>query len=94
MRRRQKFLLSLISLILIVSVVVFAALLQQTHRELRGFQERETAMQKRLDELESQHRAKKTYLATLENNPEFLERVVRERLGYSRADDLIYRFPE
>jgi cell division protein FtsB len=34
------------------------------------------------------------YLARLLEDPEFLERVVRERLGYARPDELLFRFSD
>lgn len=94
MNRWQKFLLSTLGLTLVGTVITFAVLLQQTQRELNAYAEREAEYEVRLERLQVQYRQKVAYLEKLERDPEFLERVVRERLGYSRPDDLIYRFPE
>ena len=37
---------------------------------------------------------KEAYMARLIDDPEFLERVVRERLGYARPDELLFRFAD
>jgi cell division protein FtsB len=37
---------------------------------------------------------KEAYLTRLIEDPEFLQRVARERLGYSRPDELLFRFSE
>ena len=37
---------------------------------------------------------KEAYMTRLIDDPEFLERVVRERLGYARPDELLFRFSD
>lgn len=67
-------------------------LLLQTYREYASFQARELAYRERLDALEVEVDAYEAYLNRLLSDPEFLEHVARERLGYSRAGELIFRF--
>ena len=83
-----------LSAVLIAVVVSFAFLLNQTYQEYRAYREREAAYAHRVEQVEAAIEEKQAYLDRLENDPEFLERVVRERLGYSQPDELLYRFEE
>lgn len=67
-------------------------LLLQTYREYASFKVREAAYQNRLEALEMEVDAYDAYLNRLLNDPEFLEHVAREKLGYSREGELIFRF--
>jgi cell division protein FtsB len=90
----QKLILSACSCLLAAVVVAFAFVLHQAYQEHRIFQQRETAYARQVQELKQQVEAKEAYADRLKNDPEFLERVVRERLGYSSPNDLLYKFPE
>jgi len=48
----------------------------------------------RIREIEQDLSAKDEYLDKLLSDPDFLEQVVRERLGYTRPEEYIYRFPK
>jgi len=48
----------------------------------------------RIREIEQDLSAKDEYLDKLLTDPDFLEQVVRERLGYTRPEEYIYRFPK
>jgi len=90
----RNFILSLLGFILAGVVILFSVLLHQTYQEYQAFTAREAQLYSRLQQLQEENRSKQIYMEKLLNDPEFLERVVRERLGYSRPDDLLYRFPE
>lgn len=90
----QRIFLSGLGLVLAGVVAGFAVGLQQTHRELRHFEQKVSGYEAELEQLRADIRRKEIYLKKLEEDPEFLERVVRERLGYARPDDILYRFPE
>ncbi len=90
----QRMVLSALGLILAGVVGGFAVALQQTHRELQRFESKVSGYEAQLEQLKTDIRLKEVYLSKLEADPAFLERVVRERLGYARPDDLLYRFPE
>ena len=79
--------------ILLVLVVFFAGRALQNYREYRHFREREAAMLRQLDDLRAEYRMKQRYLRRLMDDPVFLEDVVRERLGYIRTDEQLFRFP-
>ncbi|NBB80531.1 MAG: septum formation initiator family protein [Verrucomicrobia bacterium] len=66
----------------------------KTHREFQNFQERESRIEAKLIQARKEFAQKEAYLARLLGDPEFLERVVRERLGYARPDELLFRFSD
>ncbi len=81
--------------ILLVSVVFsFVMVLLSTYREYHGFREREEAIVERLEALRRERDHKEEYLRLVLEDPEFLERVVRERLGYAGPDETIFLFEE
>lgn len=93
-RKWQKFVLSILGILLAAIVVGFAVLLHQTKRELDTFKDKVESYEVRMAQLRQDIRIKESYLEKIRKDPEFLERVVRERLGYSKPGDLLYRFPE
>lgn len=70
----------------------FATVLAQTWREYEGFAERKAEHRERLAELRSQKADREAYLRKLLDDPDFLDRVVRDRLNYSREDEVIFKF--
>lgn len=65
----------------------------QNYREYRNFKATEAALQERLEELRDNFRLRQRYYQRLQNDPVFLEDVVRDRLGYIRAGEMVFRFP-
>jgi len=65
----------------------------QHYEEYRNFMRTEAALQDRLNELSETYRLRQRYYQRLQNDPAFLEDVVRDRLGYIRAGEAIFRFP-
>ena len=76
---------------LLVLVIFFSSFILQTHREYENFKERELRIEEKLIQARKEFEYKEIYLELLED-PEFLERVARERLGYARPDELLFRF--
>ena len=64
----------------------------QSQRELKQFNEREARLQAKLRQAEEEFIQKESYLGQLLEDSEFLERVARDRLGYTRPDEIIFRF--
>lgn len=77
---------------LLILVLFFGSILLQTQRELRQFHEREARLVAKLRQAEQEFNQKENYLGRLVEDPEFLERVARERLGYTRPDEILFRF--
>lgn len=80
--------------VLVVFFVFFGGLVLKTHREHQNFKERENRIEAKLTQARKEFDQKEAYLARLLDDPEFLERVVRERLGFARPDELLFRFSD
>ena len=74
-------------------LVIMAIELYKTRNQLTYLKTRDTEYANRIKEIEQDLSAKDEYLDKLLTDPIFLERVVRERLGYTRPEEYIYRFP-
>lgn len=82
-------------LVAIVSLmVVFAVVGRQNFKEYGQFREKEIQLSERIDSEKAEYERQRKYYRKLMNDPEFLEAVVRERLGYAREGEIIFRFPE
>ncbi|MGK0309684.1 MAG: cell division protein FtsB [Lentimonas sp.] len=78
---------------LLFLVIFFSSLILQTYREYKNFQERELRIEEKLTQARKELEYKEMYLSLMED-PDFLERVARERLGYARPDELLFRFSD
>ena len=92
-RKERAFILMLMAM-LSVLVVFFGGLVLKTHREYNNFKDRENRIESKLIQARKEFAQKEAYLVRLKNDPEFLERVARERLSYARSDELIFRFAD
>ncbi len=66
----------------------------QTRREyvkLRGIEQR---VEQRLAETEIRLAEQEEILRRLRGDPAYVERVIRRRLGYAKADEFVWRFDE
>ncbi len=83
-------LLAICSLVLIVMSIE----LYQTRNQLSYLKSRDLEYSAKIIRIERDLAAKEEYFDKLLKDPVFLERVVRERLGYTRPEEWIYRFPK
>lgn len=79
-------------IILLFLILFFSGLVIRTYNELKNFQMREARLEQRLLEVENEFKRKEAYYKRLFEDDNFLERVARQRLGYARPDELIFRF--
>lgn len=79
-------------LLLVLLIIFFSGLVIRTYNELKNFQIRESRLEQRLLEAENEFKRKEAYFKRLLEDDEFLERVARQRLGYARPDELLFRF--
>ena len=86
----------LILLIVILSGVTTGLVLvwSQTRREYFAFEEKRAEAEMRLVRLKEEREAKEAYLRAFLNDPDFVERVIRERLHYVAPGEIIFRFEE
>lgn len=84
----------LILLVVILSGVTTALILvwTQTRREYANFEERRAEAEARLTILREEREAKEAYLRAFLSEPEFVERVIRERMGYIGPGEIVFRF--
>jgi cell division protein DivIC len=66
----------------------------QMHRELKALQAQEAVNQRRLAEAETKLKAQEKYLDRLRHDPALVERLIRQKLAYAKADEFIFRFEE
>ncbi|MGE9294618.1 MAG: FtsB family cell division protein [Puniceicoccales bacterium] len=90
----HKFVAGALATGLVVVVAVFSLLLLRTWREYSVYQTREAALEQSMVRAQADRGYKQAYLNKLLTDPAFFERVARERLGYSREDEMIIRFEE
>ncbi len=84
--------LGLLSALLVLVVLSFSALFLQSYREYEYFKSKELELEKQLSHLKEKISQKEKYLDLVLHEPDFLERVVRQKLGYARPEETIYRF--
>lgn len=84
----------LVILIVILSGVTTGLVLvwTQTRREYTAFEARRVESEARLSALREEREEKEAYLRAFLNDPEFVERVIRERMGYVAPGEIVFRF--
>ena len=82
-------------------VVVFAAItlwatafFVQMHRELKTLRAQEAANQRRLAEAEARLAQQEKYLDRLRHDPVLVEQLIRQKLGYAKGEEFVFRFEE
>lgn len=81
--------------VLFVAVGLWAVVFfLQIHRELTGMRAQEAANQRRLESAKSKLAEQQAYLEKLKNDPELVERLIRQKLGYARPGEFVFRFED
>ena len=80
---------------LFVAVTVWAGgFFVQMHRDYTALKAQETASQRRLVEAEAKLHAQEKYLDQLRHDPVLIERIIRQKLGYAKEQEFIFRFED
>jgi cell division protein DivIC len=80
---------------LIIVIMLTAGLFfWQTNAEYRRLRLLEQQSERRLVELETKLKEQQIILDRLRNDPAYVERVIRRRLGYAKPDEFIFRFDQ
>ncbi len=87
-----KILLFILTGLLAVALGLFSMVLLQAYREYDSMKLRERTYKEELAKARADIQLKQEYFDRLMNDQEFFERVVRQRLGYSRSDEVVFRF--
>lgn len=93
-QKRERWLAVGLAILTLGCMVFFVTALLGTYREFEHFQERERRITAELEQTRTEFAQREAYIYRLLNDPDFLERVARERLGYARPDELVFRFTE
>ena len=72
----------------------FFLILSQNHREMESLRAREAQLERLVEMREKELARKSEYARRLREDPDFLERVIREQLGYIRPGEFLFRFEE
>ncbi|MFP4540577.1 MAG: FtsB family cell division protein [Opitutales bacterium] len=89
-----KGLIGLLLVVLAAVTISFGTVILQTYREYRHLQTRESALRVELQALRREQAQREEYLRLMLEDPSFLERVVREKLGYVRPDETVFLFDD
>jgi len=82
-------------LALFVGVTLWAgSFFVQVHRDYTALKAQETANERRLSEAENRLQAQEKYLDQLRHDPALVERIIRQKLGYARTQEFVFRFEE
>ncbi|HQY06090.1 MAG TPA: septum formation initiator family protein [Lacunisphaera sp.] len=77
------------------AVTLFAvSFFVQMHREITTLRAQEATSRRRLAEAEAKLSAQQKYLDELRHDPALVERLIREKLGYTKSQEWIFRFEE
>ena len=93
-QRKERALVLMLMGMLCVLMIFLGGLVLKTHREYQNFKARENRIEAKLIQARKEFVQKEAYMTRLIDDPEFLERVARERLGYARPDELLFRFSD
>jgi cell division protein FtsB len=80
------------TLLFLTVSAVFSVSLWQTRAEYLQLCAQEAANRQRLAEAEQRLREQQQILARLRTDPAYVERVIRQQLGYARPEEFIFRF--
>ena len=80
---------------LFVAVTLWAVtFFLQMHRDLTTLRVQEAANQRRLAEAETKLQAQEKYLDQLRHDPVLVERLIRQKLRYAKAQEFVFRFED
>jgi cell division protein FtsB len=88
----NKGVLALLVIVLVAVMASFAMVLLQTWREYDHAANRSAQLEAEVAALKEAQRYKERYLRLMLEDPEFVERVVREKLGYVRPNETVFFF--
>lgn len=71
-----------------------AAFFVQMERDLTTLRLQERANQRRLDDALARLQAQEKYLDQLQHDPALVERIIRQKLGYAKSQEFVFRFEE
>lgn len=90
----HRFILFVAALACVGVIGLLGTVLVQTRAEYVQVQQAELAARERLAEVEARLAEQEVVLDRLRNDPAYLERVIRSRLGYAKPEEFVFRFSD
>jgi len=90
----RRFVTMLYWMLFCAGVVGAGGFFWQTRQEYQNLRTQELGVQARLEESQQRLRDQERTLERLRSDPEYVERVIRQRLGYAKPDEYIVRIRE
>ena len=81
-----------LTLLLLFVVIFMGTALLRTYREYRTYRVREVELTAQLEAKQAELRQRQEYLRMVLDDPEFIDRVIREKLGFARPSEKVFRF--
>lgn len=88
----SKLLLGLYAVLFAAIGLLAATFFVQLHRDLTTLRTQEATNQRRLAEAGARLQAQEKYLDQLRHDPALVERLIRQKLGYVRGQEFVFRF--
>ena len=88
----RKFILGLYATLFAAVALWALSFFVQMERELTALHQQERAGLQRLAEAEARLQAREKYLDRLRHDPALVERIIRQKLGYVRNQEFVFRF--
>ena len=81
--------------VLFTAITLWAvAFFVQMHRDLKALQAQQAANQRQLAAAEARLQAQEKYLERLRHDPVLVEQLIRQKLGYAKGEEFVFRFEE
>ena len=85
--------LNLVFFLVFASVATLGGIfVYRNYQELEFMREREAIAAGKLDALRQETQRRVEVLSKLEQDPEYVERIIRSKLNYAKKDEIIFRF--
>lgn len=90
----RRLILSLFSLLFLGLGVTSAVFFLEAREEYNQLKQQQAISERRLAEAEARLQEQEKILDRLRNDPAYVEKIIRQRLGYSKPDEFVFRFKE
>lgn len=90
----HRILLVVCAVVSLGAITGLAVVLSQTRAEYARVRQDELRVRQRLAEVEVKLAEQEVVLDRLRNDPTYVDRVIRRRLGYAKPEEFVFRFEE
>ncbi len=90
----SKLILGIYGALFVVVAIWAGGFFVQMHRDYTALKAQETANQRRLTEAQAKLQAQEKYLDQLRHDPVLVEQIIRQKLGYAKEQEFVFRFED